>query len=48
MFETEAKRKIRKEPAVEEGLKEGLFPRVGEEEGEKGWDVIGELWSFGV
>jgi hypothetical protein len=39
----QAKRKVMK-PAVKEGLKEGLFSRVMEEE----WAVGGELWSFGV
>jgi hypothetical protein len=39
----QAKRKVMK-PAVKEGLKEGLFSRVMEEE----WAVGGELWSFEV
>jgi hypothetical protein len=43
MFETEAKRKAKKELAVKEGLREGLFLRVMDEE-----RVAGELWSFEV
>ena len=52
MFETEVKRKVRKEPAVETEVRKDLFPLVGKDGGENevaaGRDVVSELWTFGV
>jgi hypothetical protein len=53
MFETEAKRKIRKEPAVDEGADKRLaaaFLPAGDRTVEQatGADAIATLWGFGV
>jgi len=52
LFDTESKRKIKKEPTVAFELKKNLFPAPEEEQGENEDvavippDVVSELWVF--
>lgn len=51
LFDTEANRKIKRDPPLALELKNGLFPSAREEPAEDdvpgvGTDVVSELWTF--